>query len=139
MELPSLCGINLSLAQPLIKGYCLNFNIEYLEEQELTNTGVHWIGAFLKGKLIAVVGLFVSDTAPNTLYVYGIYGNLGHNQARGIRALIEFVNLLPYNEKYGYILRANSKMLRILSRVGWHISEFGPEFHKVVCNGVKAQ
>ncbi len=122
MVRPKITQIPAEWAVPFVKDYCRRWDIPYDRDEEMIyGKGVLWMGALYQGALKAVCGVFAADELPGELFVYGFYGDGTKHQFAPLRALIEFINKLPYNDKYGYILADNAKMVRILHKYGWEV------------------
>lgn len=120
MEKPAIGQIDEIMARPFVIDYCKRWNITCDPDEDYTyGRAVAWFGGFSRGSLRAVCGLFVSDSTPDDLFVYGFYGDGTKFQSASLRGLMEFVEKAPFKNKYGYIVADNIAMLRAMKKIGW--------------------
>jgi hypothetical protein len=140
MNKPFLSQIEPHMARPFVNDYCDRWNIPYDKDVDYTyGNAVLWMGSFYRNALRAVCGLLVSDSLPDELFIYGFYGDGSQYQALPIRALIDIIEKMPYNYKYGYIVSDNAPMLKTMRKFGWDVIEEGlmPDGRECVKAGIR--
>lgn len=139
MNKPFVSQIDAHMARPFISDYCDRWQIPYDKDADYAyGNSVLWMGGFYRNALRAVCGLLVNDNLPDEMFVYGFYGDGSKYQAFPIRALIDIIEKMPYNSKYGYIVADNLPMLRAMRKFGWDVLEEGlmPDGRPVVKAGI---